>query len=387
MLAESVKKIDLSELPDSCAQVLKESDGNAVWHDQTLTYLSMSCEEIFQQGLPPGVDAITSFETVGHIAHLNLRDQHLPFKHFIGQVVMAKNAPRIRTVVNKTSTIKTEFRTFPMEVIAGEEDFETQVKETECKFNFNFREVYWNSRLGMEHGRLVETFKSSDVICDMTAGVGPFAVPAARKRGCTVHANDLNPRSFHYLKENIKLNKVVGRVIPFNMDARDFVRYLVKTHRESGESGVPFHRAIINLPAMSIEFLDVYGGLYLPSEPLPTIHCYCFSSADDIKRDVVERIEASIGAPVLDATVHDVRNVAPRKFMVCVTFTCPRTPYQEYHAHTGGVASVDAEATVGTKRTRANEDGVVPATHSPVADEADTTDTKRHCSRSDTVNV
>jgi tRNA (guanine37-N1)-methyltransferase len=42
---------------------------------------------------------------------------------------------------------------------------------------------------------------------DMFAGVGPFSVPAAKicKR---VYANDLNPQSVKYLKENAKLNKV-----------------------------------------------------------------------------------------------------------------------------------------------------------------------------------
>ena len=41
-----------------------------------------------------------SFETVGHIAHLNLRDELLPYKHLVGQVLLDKN-PSIRTIVNK----------------------------------------------------------------------------------------------------------------------------------------------------------------------------------------------------------------------------------------------------------------------------------------------
>jgi tRNA G37 N-methylase Trm5 len=42
----------------------------------------------------------SSFETVGHIAHLNLRDELLPYKHLVGQVLLDKN-PNIQTVVNK----------------------------------------------------------------------------------------------------------------------------------------------------------------------------------------------------------------------------------------------------------------------------------------------
>ena len=41
----------------------------------------------------------------------------------------------------------------------------------------------------------------------MFAGVGPFAVPAARK-GCAVLANDLNPNSARYLLKNVQDNRV-----------------------------------------------------------------------------------------------------------------------------------------------------------------------------------
>jgi tRNA G37 N-methylase Trm5 len=46
---------------------------------------------------------------------------------------------------------------------------------------------------------------------DVFAGVGPFAIPAARK-GCTVVANDLNPASYHWLQHNVSLNKVADKV-------------------------------------------------------------------------------------------------------------------------------------------------------------------------------
>lgn len=49
----------------------------------------------------------------------------------------------------------------------------------------NRGQVYWNSRLETEHNRLVSSFAPGDVIADIMAGIGPFAVPAGL-RGCTV---------------------------------------------------------------------------------------------------------------------------------------------------------------------------------------------------------
>jgi len=72
-------------------------------------------------------------------------------------------------------------------------------------------------------------------------------LPAAKK-GCLVYANDLNPMSIHWLKVNIKHNKLGDRVRPFNIDARDFVRQLVA-------DGKHFDKVIMNLPVCGELFL------------------------------------------------------------------------------------------------------------------------------------
>ena len=82
-----------------------------------------------------------------------------------------------------------------------------EVKEADCIFKFDYSKVYWNSRLQTEHERLVDLLKPGEVLCDVMAGVGPFAVPAGKKL-VHVWANDLNPESFESLKGNIERNKV-----------------------------------------------------------------------------------------------------------------------------------------------------------------------------------
>ncbi len=85
-------------------------------HQITLGYEHFGADEVLNRLLGGLVEEVpTAFEQAGHIAHMNLRDEALPFKKIVGQVIIDKN-PSIKTVVNKIGNIETEFRTFPLEV-------------------------------------------------------------------------------------------------------------------------------------------------------------------------------------------------------------------------------------------------------------------------------
>lgn len=281
LLNEKVSDMDtLTPLNEDLVAFLKQESLSFVRHAIELDYSYFPVDHVLAQILPEGLDIPSSFESVGHIAHLNLRDGHLPYKHIIGQVILDKNA-QIRTVVNKTDNIETQFRTFPMEILAGDDDLNVEVHESKAAFRFNYAEVYWNSRLQQEHLRMIRQIKPKDVVCDMMCGIGPFAIPLALT-GCRVYANDLNPRSFHYLSENIKLNKVDSLVQAYNLDGREFVTKLLAEKTQ-------FTQVLMNLPAIALEFLDVFPGKFdFWQGELPFIHCYCFSNAEDYEKDVLE---------------------------------------------------------------------------------------------------
>ena len=66
-----------------------------------------------------------------------------------------------------------------LEVLAGDPNlgFEVIVKENGVNFKLDFAKVYWNPRLSTEHERLVNLVQKGDLVFDVFAGVGPFAVP------------------------------------------------------------------------------------------------------------------------------------------------------------------------------------------------------------------
>ena len=159
---------------------------------------------------------------MGHIAHLNLRDELREFRHRHRRVLLDKN-PRLRTVVNKIGTIESEFRVPTWELLAGDTSLETEVRQHGVTFKVDFGEVYWNSRLEAEHKRVIDSIKPGEILCDVMAGIGPFAVSAA-KAGRRVYASDLNPQCTRYLRLNARANKVKNLVKCYNLDARAFIR-------------------------------------------------------------------------------------------------------------------------------------------------------------------
>lgn len=293
------------------------------------------------------------------IAHVNLREQFLPYKYLIGQVLLDK-VVTVRTVINKTEDVGSNnvFRTFPYEILAGDNDMNVSTMESDCEFRFDFSKVYWNTRLNTEHTRIINKFKKGEAVCDAMAGVGPFACPAGKKE-VFVWANDLNPDCYTALSEAIKRNKVDDFVNSFCGDGREFIRRsaadLPSSRRkiykkirskdkassivreEIFEEPSVFSHYVMNLPASAIEFLDAFRGIYTGKEELfrgkqlPFLHVYCFSQKHDDPaqeaEEVCDKVSTYLGSQIKpsdsEVEVHDVRLVSPQKKIFCVTFRLP----------------------------------------------------------------
>ncbi|KAI7868176.1 Met-10+ like-protein-domain-containing protein [Spinellus fusiger] len=337
---------NLDTLPEQVKKVVEKEGLGFITHKIDLDYDYWTSEQILHAVMPEDAKEIpSSYTQTGHIAHMNLREEHYPWKKLVGEVVLDKNK-NITCVVNKTDSIEATYRYFKMELLAGDGNMIAVVKESGCKFKFDFSKVYWNSRLHTEHERLVHQFKPKDYVCDVFAGVGPFALPAT-KRGATVYANDLNPCSYEWLNKNIELNKITEGIYTYNMDGREFIRKATQDLQKTSTQWKTFDHFILNLPATAIEFLasDVFYGLYSDQKDLfnttenatlPTIHCHCFTKSTEPKEDIaqasIRHMSESMGVP-LDmalAQFHCVRNVAPRKDMYCVSF--PLSPQVAFAA-------------------------------------------------------
>ncbi|XP_012844719.1 PREDICTED: tRNA (guanine(37)-N1)-methyltransferase 1-like, partial [Erythranthe guttata] len=218
LLDEQYANKVLDELPEAIKVAFQEHDGQCtrsafelVKCKLTLLYDYWQLNEVLEALLPKGTTIPSAFETVGHIAHLNLRDEHLQYKHLIAKVVLDKNRPKKKTVVNKVDAIHNDYRTMQLEVLAGNNSLVTTLVENGLRFQVDLASVYWNSRLATERQRLLSCFTYSDIVCDVFAGVGPLAIYAAKKVK-HVYANDLNPCAVEYLERNSALHKLDRKI-------------------------------------------------------------------------------------------------------------------------------------------------------------------------------
>lgn len=264
------------------------------------SYADVNYNQVLTQLLPKDITAPNGYEVIGHVAHLNLRENQFPYKYLIGKVIQDKDF-KVTTVVNKTEKLSNVYRTPILELIAGEDNYETIQLEGKLKFKLDFEKVYWCSRLHAERDRVLQELTPNQVICDAFCGIGPFALRAAKEHNCRVFASDLNPECYKYLVENIALNKLSKKVTPSCADARDYI-YGILT--QTYATKIPtINHYYMNLPADAIEFLDVFprwfkdhpewlkpGVIFQESK----VHVYCFVyNADQEGRldQVVERAQ------------------------------------------------------------------------------------------------
>jgi tRNA (guanine37-N1)-methyltransferase len=76
----------VGDLPAAVRALVESGEAEVTTHSVETDYAHRSADDVLTRLLPDGIEVPSSFETIGHIAHMNLRDQQLPYRKLIGQV-------------------------------------------------------------------------------------------------------------------------------------------------------------------------------------------------------------------------------------------------------------------------------------------------------------
>lgn len=220
-----------------------------------------------------------SYDLIGDIAILELDNKLAEYASIIAKGVLRLN-PHVRLVVRKVGDVSGEYRVGDFEIVAGDGSTETTYREFSNPMRLDVSSVYFSPRLSSERMRVANQIKEHERVLDMFAGVGPYTILIAKKHpSVTIYSIDINPQAIRYLKENLLLNHVADRVIPYLGDARNVVSEHVKNMAT---------RVIMNLPTEAADFIDVAlnalrvdGGI---------LHFYSFASRGEKVENIAESI-------------------------------------------------------------------------------------------------
>ncbi len=226
----------------------------------------------FEQG--PAQRILARHERVGGIAIIQDRDPE-------GAKEILSARPSVHTVLCAASEVAGEYRTREFEVLAGKPTTRTEVIEYGHRFIVDLSRAYFSARLSSERQRILAQTENHELVLDMFAGVGPFAITLAAKADRVVAA-DLNHQAVTLMVENLQKNRV-RNVLPVLADAHHLPALLPWK----------FDRVVMNLPLSGTDFL---ADAFRLCKPGGTIHFYSLVSAEREHESAIEGLGGRVVA-------------------------------------------------------------------------------------------
>ena len=253
-------------------------------------------------------DLYAAFDQVGEIIVIRIPDSLVPKKKVIGKILLQK-VKTARSVFYQTSAVSGDYRTRDLELLAGEDRTETEYKEYGCRFMVDVQKAFFSPRLSTERDRIANLIQDGETVINMFGGVGMFSIIAAKRKKCLVYNIDINPDAIRLCDQNVKLNKLMGRVETIEGDATKIIEEKLS---DKGD------RVLMLLPERSDEFLDS-AVKALKSNAI--LHYYCHIHSDK-KNEVAKLAEGHFlqviknKSEVLSSKI--VRPVGPRFYQAVV---------------------------------------------------------------------
>ena len=253
-------------------------------------------------------ELFSSFDQVGEIIVLRIPDSLKSKKKIIGETLLDQ-VKTTRSVFYQSSPVEGEFRTRNLEILAGEDNTETEYKESGCRFLVDVEKAFFSPRLSTERERIANLTRGGEIIINMFGGIGMFSILAAKISKCTVYNIDINPNASLLCEKNIKLNKLKGKVISLNGDSVKIIQDKLQNLAD---------RVLMLLPERSDEFLET---AILATKNNGIIHYYSHIHADK-KQDAAKFSEehylnnSKVESKILNSRI--VRPVGPRFYQTVV---------------------------------------------------------------------
>ena len=146
------------------------------------------------------------YKIIGDIILVKIPEELEEYKRLIGEELL-KLHPRCKAVWRDKGK-EGMLRKPNVELIAGKGSV-TVHKENGCLFKLDVTKVMFSPGNQGERMRMARIVKEGEIVVDMFAGIGYFSIPiAVHSKPKRIYSIEINPDSYEFLLENIRLNDV-----------------------------------------------------------------------------------------------------------------------------------------------------------------------------------
>lgn len=217
---------------------------------------------------------MSGYDLLGNIAIVKFerevkKNQKKKFASFL-----LKTHKSIKTVLEKEQKFKGRLRTQKTKFIDGDNTKEALYRENGCEFRFNVDTCYFSPRLSNDRMEVAKMIKKGEKVLVMFGGVAPYAVVLAKNSNAErIISVELNRECSKYALDNVKRNKLVGRVEIVQGD----VRRVIGKGKKINEK---FDRIMMARPNLKDSFLDV---AFRVIKKKGIIHYHGFYDQEDVE--------------------------------------------------------------------------------------------------------
>jgi len=252
-----------------------------------------------------------SYDIVGDIAIIRLSHASRKNAQNIAKAIMSIHK-NVKTVLAQVSPVTGDFRLRRLTHVTGENRTSTIHRESGCLFSVDLEKCYFSPRLYHERSRIAKLIEPNETVVNMFASVGCFSIVIAKHvNTAKVFSIDVNPVAIHFMCENIRLNRVYGKVIPLLGDSKTIIEHRLQHAAD---------RILMPLPEKALEYLPYAVSALKP--PGGWMHYYSFEHAKKtecptkkVKLNVVETLDA-LGVDFEVPFVRVVRGTGPNWFQL-----------------------------------------------------------------------
>jgi len=218
----------------------------------------------------------------------------------------------VKTVLAQISPVAGDFRLRRLAHVMGENRTCTVHKESGCAFAVDVDACYFSPRLLYERMRIAHLVQADEVVVNMFAGVGCFSIIIARHaQVAKVFSIDMNPVAVKFMEENIRRNRVYGKVTPLLGDARA----IIETHLQRCAD-----RVLMPLPEKAFEYLSSAVAVLKASGGWIHVHAFEHAlktehPAEKVRQKVAKTLTA-LGVNFEVSSVRVVRSTGPNWFQL-----------------------------------------------------------------------